>query len=300
MKGHIRERSPGHYAIIIDLGDPATGKRKRKWHSFKGTKRQAQIECARLVSELNSDGYVEPAKTTLAPYLVRWLAHVRSQVAPRTYERYGEIVAQYIVPPLGHTPLTKLQPIAISEAYDKIRGRRAKGEGQLSARTILHCHRVLSAALRQAVRWRLLSYNPAADVKAPKFERRKMTTYSLTETADLLDTLRGSWMYVPALLVAKLPHCAGARSTSIERSLLSCRAQNRPKRPSDTRNRNQVRSAPWRCRPPLSPSCGPIGHSKPKTPCGSVLGSTLTASSSHSLTAVLTIRIQSPRNGACG
>lgn len=200
MKGHIRERSPGHYAIIIDLRDPATGKRKRKWHSFKGTKRQAQIECARLVSELNSDGYVEPAKTTLAPYLVRWLAHVRSQVAPRTYERYGEIVAQYIVPPLGHTPLTKLQPIAISEAYDKIRGRRAKGEGQLSARTILHCHRVLSAALRQAVRWRLLSYNPAADVKAPKFERRKMTTYSLTETADLLDTLRGSWMYVPALL----------------------------------------------------------------------------------------------------
>jgi hypothetical protein len=31
MKGHIRERSPGRWAIIIDLRDPATGKRRRKW-----------------------------------------------------------------------------------------------------------------------------------------------------------------------------------------------------------------------------------------------------------------------------
>jgi len=43
MKGHIRERSPGHWAIVIDVRDPQTGKRKRRWHSFKGTKRQAQI-----------------------------------------------------------------------------------------------------------------------------------------------------------------------------------------------------------------------------------------------------------------
>jgi hypothetical protein len=35
MKGHIRERSPGHWAIILDIPDPQTGKRRRKWHSFK-------------------------------------------------------------------------------------------------------------------------------------------------------------------------------------------------------------------------------------------------------------------------
>jgi hypothetical protein len=32
MKGHLRERSPGHWAIVIDVRDPATG--KRKWHGF--------------------------------------------------------------------------------------------------------------------------------------------------------------------------------------------------------------------------------------------------------------------------
>ena len=30
MKGHIRERSPGHWAIVIDQPDPTTGERRRK------------------------------------------------------------------------------------------------------------------------------------------------------------------------------------------------------------------------------------------------------------------------------
>jgi hypothetical protein len=36
MKGHIRQRSPGRWAIILDIRDPDTGRRRRKWHSFKG------------------------------------------------------------------------------------------------------------------------------------------------------------------------------------------------------------------------------------------------------------------------
>jgi integrase len=48
MKGHIRERSPGHWAIVIDVRDPQTGQRRRRWHSFTGNKRAAQSEAARL------------------------------------------------------------------------------------------------------------------------------------------------------------------------------------------------------------------------------------------------------------
>ena len=36
MKGHIRSRATGHWAIVIDMRDPATGKRRRKWHSLNG------------------------------------------------------------------------------------------------------------------------------------------------------------------------------------------------------------------------------------------------------------------------
>ena len=78
MKGHIRERSPGHWAIILDAVDPATGMRKRKWHSFEGTRRQAQVECARLISERSSGTYLEPSKLTLAQFFDHWLGHSKS------------------------------------------------------------------------------------------------------------------------------------------------------------------------------------------------------------------------------
>jgi hypothetical protein len=83
MKGHIRERSPGRWAIVIDARDPETGKRKRRWHSFAGTKREAQIECARLVTEITTGSQVDPSRVTVAAFLDRWLDHMRGQATPR-------------------------------------------------------------------------------------------------------------------------------------------------------------------------------------------------------------------------
>jgi hypothetical protein len=101
MKGHIGERSPGHWAIVFDVPDPITGKRRRKWYSFKGTKRQAQIESARLISEFKSSNSLEPTETTVSEYLDKWIDHIRTQVSPRTVERYGEIVRKNICPSSG-------------------------------------------------------------------------------------------------------------------------------------------------------------------------------------------------------
>ena len=82
MKGHIRERSPGHWAIVIDVRDPQTGQRKRRWHSFAGTKRQAQVECAKLIAEIKNGTALDPAKVTLREYLERWLAYMATPGQP--------------------------------------------------------------------------------------------------------------------------------------------------------------------------------------------------------------------------
>src|SRR5260370_42523704 len=90
MKGHIRERSPGHWAIILDAKNPVTGERKRRWHSFTGTKRQAQIECARLIAEQQSGGAIEPNKITLGQFLDRFQTDwVVSHVSAHSRERYS-------------------------------------------------------------------------------------------------------------------------------------------------------------------------------------------------------------------
>jgi integrase len=47
MKGHIRQRSKGSWAIILDLGRDADGKRRQKWHTVRGTKKDTQRELAK-------------------------------------------------------------------------------------------------------------------------------------------------------------------------------------------------------------------------------------------------------------
>jgi integrase len=201
MKGHIRERSAGHWAIIIEMRDPETGRRKRKWHSFSGTKREAQIECARLISEVKVGTYIEPSKTTLAQFLDRWLDDVKSRVAPKTHERYAQICRKNIGPLLGAVALAKLKPEQISDAYAKaLAAGRRRGNGGLAPRTVRQMHAILKSALAQAVKWEILVRNPAAAVRGPKVGRAAMQTYDLEQTAELIEAARGRGVFIPTLL----------------------------------------------------------------------------------------------------
>jgi integrase len=205
VKGHIRERSPGHWAIVVDLRDPATGQRKRKWHSFRGTKREAQVECARLVSEIHGGTYLAPDKTTVAQFLECWLEHAKPTIAPRTYERYTEIARKNLVPRLGAIVLTKLRPAQISQAYSKaLASGRRDGKGGLSPRTVHHCHRILKQALGLAVRWQMLARNPCDAVDPPKVGRAKRGVYDIGQTAELIEAMRGTRMFIPTVLAALL------------------------------------------------------------------------------------------------
>jgi integrase len=201
MKGHIRQRSPGHWAIVIDVRDPESGKRRRKWHSFAGTKREAQIEASRLISALNGGAYIEPAKITVGQFLDRWLEHIKPRVSPRTHERYSEIVKKNLGSLLGAVALTRLKPIQISDAYAKaLSGGRRDGKGGLSASTVRYMHVILKASMGQAVRWQMIARNPVDAVDPPKVERSSMRTYDLAQTAELIDASRASRMAITVLL----------------------------------------------------------------------------------------------------
>jgi integrase len=201
MKGHIKERSPGHFAIILDVRDEATGKRKRRWYSFTGTKRQAQDECARLITELKNGTALDPNKSTVAQFLGRWLAHIKTQVSPKSHERYAGIVNQNLIPAIGSVRLNKLKPVQISTAYSAaLETGRRDGTGGLSPRTVGHMHRVLKQALGQAVKWKELTHNPADAVDPPKVDWKPMQTYDLPQTVDVIEAVRGSPMLVPVVL----------------------------------------------------------------------------------------------------
>src|SRR5215467_7072297 len=117
MRGHIRERSPGHWAIVIDVHDPMTGRRKRRWHSFIGTKRQAQIRCAELVAELQSGSSIDPNKITVTEFLDRFDRDwITTHVSAHSHERYG-FALDHVRRHLGDKQLQKLRPDDVAAFY---------------------------------------------------------------------------------------------------------------------------------------------------------------------------------------
>lgn len=121
-----KPKGSGNWYAIIEKRDECTGKRIRKWYSLgvRG-KKNAQIQCARIITELKRGTLQEPEKTTLADFFERWLAHMKSQVSPRTHERYVEIARKNIVPMLGQAKISRLNALQISQAYTKALGLAA-------------------------------------------------------------------------------------------------------------------------------------------------------------------------------
>lgn len=200
--GHIRKSGERSWEIKFDAGrDPVTGKRITKYQTFRGTKREAQVKLSELITANAKGEYIDPTKETMAVFLARWLDHMRAHVSPRTHERYAEIVNKNLVPALGAVLLTKLRPEQIDGAYaTALTEGRKDGKGGLAPRTVHHMHRVLKQALRQAVRWRKLAYNPCDAAKPPRVPDKQMLTYDMAQTVELIEAMRGTRMLMPTLL----------------------------------------------------------------------------------------------------
>ncbi|MBA3884574.1 MAG: site-specific integrase [Acidobacteria bacterium] len=168
MRGSIRRRYKGSWSLILDLGyatDPETGrqKRKQKWVTFRGTKKDAEKELTRLLNASDTGVFVEPSKLTLLTWLESWLRlTVEPTARPATLVRYQGIVANHVAKAtIGSIPLQKLRASHFEAYYATI---------PAGSRPVHHT--VLHRALRKAVKERVLLVNPADDLDhAPRRDR---------------------------------------------------------------------------------------------------------------------------------
>jgi hypothetical protein len=61
-----------------------------------------------ICAQASAAAYFEHAtakvtRMTLRTWLAKWLETVQQEVSPRTYERYGEIVKNFLIPALGES-----------------------------------------------------------------------------------------------------------------------------------------------------------------------------------------------------
>jgi len=99
----------------------------------------------------------------------------------RTLPQRG-LLRRYIKEPLGHKRLDSLKALDIQKVYADMQARG------LSARVVRHTHSALHNALKQAVKWGLLSRNPSDLVELPKVPHTERHVLSQDEAVRFLAT----------------------------------------------------------------------------------------------------------------
>ena len=189
MRGHIRKKGEHSWQITLDTGTGPDGKRHRYFETVHGRKTDAQKRLSELLVNLEKGICTPPGRLTVGEHLHNWLAgYVKSNCSQRTLDGYQSIMETHLIPILGHIQLKHLHPQTIQGYYGKACER-------LSSRTVHHHHRVLSQALKWAVKQGYLGRNPCELADAPSPGKRLMRTLTPPEVEVLLDAAKDSYYY---------------------------------------------------------------------------------------------------------
>src|SRR5438128_1897735 len=191
MRGHVAKKRNRYY-IVVDVGrDPATGRRRQKWHGSWATEREAEAALPGILGPLHDGSYVEPDRASVRGFLVdEWLPAVRPTLRASTHKLYETLISAYVVPRIGEVRLQKLSPGQLNRLYAELLEHGARDGRPLGAETTRKVHRLLHRALRDAVRWNRVARNPAADADPPRAPRPQLRAWDAAELGAFLDHVR--------------------------------------------------------------------------------------------------------------
>jgi integrase len=154
------------YVVTYDK----TATPSRKWSRKFNTKAEAENQRDTIAGAVRRREYVEPSRQPLSEFVDHWLTASRSRYRSSTFSSYDDKLRLHVLPTLGGTPLSEIDPPALNALYGQLleSGRKDHHVGAgLSVRTVRYVHTIVHRVLKDAVRWELLSRNPADMASAP-------------------------------------------------------------------------------------------------------------------------------------
>lgn len=196
MRGHIQKRAKNtdSWSVIIELGK-IDGKRKQKWFTVHGTKKDAEKFLTEKLRELDSGTFSNSKNMTVKDYMNYWYEKFcKVNLSPMTYESYRRNLDKYIIKELGAIKLDSLSPIHLQDLYNKCLKKN------LSKTTVKYIHRIIHSALNQAIKWQLLSKNVADNVNLPKPEKYKANFLNKNQISILISAIKNTLIFIPIII----------------------------------------------------------------------------------------------------
>ena len=217
VSGSVQEKR-GMLYLVVSFKDPITQKSKVKWIGLgipsgspksviNKAKRDAQIKFENEYRRF-LDGYDDPSKYPLLPFLNDWLDKVHiHKIQESTYYGYKSRVNGKMKKYFSdRITLADCKPRLIHGFYDYLR------EDGDSEQTVLHYHNLLHTAFEYAIRQEILEVNPMDRVERPQVKKFVGGFYSVDEVKELLEKAKEDTIYIPIVLAV---YCGLRRSEAL-------------------------------------------------------------------------------------
>jgi integrase len=195
--GHIRQRSAGSWELKFDLAPTADGRRQVRTETFRGSRKQAQQRLRELLSAVDRDAHVDRSALTVGEHvgnrIEQWLGS--GQISAGTGEHYSQLLEWCIRPHLGKIPLQKLSELDLEKWHTTLRTAGRRNGNGISGCTIRNAHRVLSKALAEGVRHRLVVRNVAEVERAPRAKTEEIEILDRDQLLTTMARLEGHELY---------------------------------------------------------------------------------------------------------
>jgi integrase len=175
-----REVRPGVWEIRVDQGrDPLTGKRRRV-SRYVHTTRKGDVVKAVAASRVEATEAKAPETSgTFGHLLTEWMRMQEPNLKRSTFAGYQRVIANTLMPKLGHVELRKLTPKHFDDIYTAM---SAAGK---APSTINGVHAVARGALNQALTWGWVNTNVAMATKKSRPKLRKVRHDAMPTIAEL-------------------------------------------------------------------------------------------------------------------
>ena len=160
-EGSIFKQSNGKWRAQVSIN----GKRLSR---VAGSKAECQNWVRKMLNQIDQGLTFEDSNLTLAEYLKEWIAVKKNDLRLRSGFQYERLIGMYIVPILGKIKLKDLNLRIVNQFYETLKN---KGVGLSNIR---YSHRVLHAALEQAVKSGIVVRNPAHGATLPRTSHKEM------------------------------------------------------------------------------------------------------------------------------
>jgi integrase len=172
-EGTIYKRKDGRWCAQVSL----SGRRITK---YAKTQRECHDWVREITNKIEHGLTFDATQLTLERFMYSWLDGKDLSIRPNTAYNYRRYAEDDILPVIGKMRLQNIQPAHIRQLYLRM---QAEGKGE---RTIQLVHATLHCALKQAVRERLLGYNPMDAVQRPKVETKEFTVFTEEQARSFL------------------------------------------------------------------------------------------------------------------